>query len=106
MKRILLRVLPPGKDTGADFDMDWKNIIAQVMRRPLDQERGIEIDEMRKSIKILDLVEKSNGVLELEDADWELLKQKTLAMPWAVVDPRIVQFHDEVVMATDKAPVE
>jgi hypothetical protein len=105
VKRIPLRVMPSADDT-TDFELSSAEMIRQVMRRPLDPQKGIDIEEMRKSIKVLDVVDKSNGVLELEDADWETLKAKTIAMPWAVVDRRILQFHDDVVMATDKVPVE
>jgi hypothetical protein len=86
-------------------DMEWAEIIRQVVRRPLDPQRGVDIDEMRKSIRVLDALEKSNGVLELEDADWEFLKMKTLAMQWGVIDSRIVQYVDEVSMATEEPPL-
>jgi hypothetical protein len=68
----------------------------------MDPQRGVDIEEMRKSIKVLDVVDGSNGVLELEDADYDYLKAKTLAMQWGVIDKRIVQFVDEVTTATEK----
>jgi hypothetical protein len=100
VKAIRLRDLPAGPTT-VEGELEWAEIIRQVIRKPLDPQKGVEIDEMRKSIRVLDALAKSNGVLELEDADWEHLKTKTLAMQWGVIDSRIVQFVDEVVMATE-----
>ena len=101
MKKIPLRTMPPEKGS-AEPDLEWAEIVRQVVRKPLDPQKGADIEEMRKGIRILDAVDASNGTLDIEDADWEHLKTKVLAMPWAVVDRRIVRFVDDVVMATDQ----
>jgi hypothetical protein len=93
--------MPPGPTT-VEGDLEWAEIIRQVMRRPKDPSKGVDIEEMRKSIRVLDALEKSNGVLELEDADWDSLREKTQTMQWGVIDSRIVQFVDDVFNATDK----
>lgn len=92
--------MPPGPST-VEGDIEWADVVRQVMRRPKDPSRGVEIDEMRKSIRVLDALDKSNGVLQLEDADWEYLREKTLAMQWGVIDSRIVKFTDDVFNATE-----
>jgi hypothetical protein len=102
MKRIPLRTLsdPSFQPGSADFAANvivWADVIKQVIRRPLDQQKGADIEELRKGIRVLDAVDKSDGkVLALEDADYEHLKEKTHAMPWAMVDRRILQFIDDV----------
>jgi len=101
VKSIRLRSLPPGP-TSLEGDIEWAEVIRQVIRRPLDPQKGVEIDEMRKSIRVLDALAKSNGVLELEDADWEHLRLKTMTMQWGLIDGRIVEFVDEVCNATEK----
>jgi hypothetical protein len=101
MKSITLRTVPSNSST-MEGDLDWAEVIRQVIRRPMDPQTGVTIEEMRKSVRVLDALEKSNGTLELEDADWEHLKEKTLKMPWGVIDSRILQFVDEVTMATEK----
>jgi len=112
MKRILLRSLPdPRFPLGTpEYDVnrvDYRTIIEQAVRRPLNRQSGATIDEMRKGIRVLDALEHARGdVLELEDADWEFLKQKVDVLPWAVVDRRFVQFYDEVSSATDAPRVE
>lgn len=96
MKRIALKKMSVGDDV-----IVWAEVIQQLMRQPIDPQRGASIEEMRKSIRVLDALENSNGVLELEDADWEHLKTKVTMMQWGVIDRRIVQFVDEVTSATE-----
>jgi hypothetical protein len=104
MKRIVLRTLAddrfaPGTPEYATNLLSWSEAIRQVLRRPLDAQKGADIDELRRSIRVLDALEASDGTLELEDADWEHLCQKVRAMQWAFVDRRIVQLIDSVLEA-------
>jgi hypothetical protein len=102
VKRILLKTIPDHRFPlgSPEYEANvivYGDVITQVIRRPLDPQKGADIEEMRRGIRVMDAVEKSNGqVLELEDADWEHLKTKTLAMPWGFVDRRILQFVDDV----------
>jgi hypothetical protein len=80
-------------------DVSYRTIIEQAVQLPLDRTNGATIDEMRKGIRVLDCLEHANGVLELEDADWEYLKAKVEHMPWSRVDRRFVQFYDDVMLA-------
>jgi hypothetical protein len=99
VKRIPLRALadPEGQV------IEYRAVIEQCLRVPLDRQAGATIDEMRKAIRILDALEAATVTLQLEDADWEFLKRKVDAMPWAVVDRRIVRFHDDVFNAGDES---
>jgi hypothetical protein len=82
--------------------VDYRATIEQAIRIPLDRQSGATIDEMRKGIRILDALDASIGdVVQLEDADWEHLKQKVERMPWAVVDRRFIQFYDDIMGATE-----
>jgi len=109
MKRIALLSLPDPKfahpsDPGYEINrVDYRALIENAIRIPLNRETGASIDEMRKGIRVLDALDAapSEGVLELEDADWEFLKQKVERMPWAMVDRRFVRFYDDVAGATD-----
>jgi hypothetical protein len=105
MKRIQLRVVPderfpPGTPEHAANILSWAEAIRQVLRRPLDPQKGADIEEIRRGIRILDALERGGEVLELEDADWEHLCAKTRAMQWAFVDRRIVAFVDDVLQVT------
>jgi len=102
MKRIPLRVLPDPNDPSQVIE--YHKVIEQVLRVPLDRQGGATIDEMRRAIHVLDALDEADDVLQLEDADWSFLKQKIDAMPWAMVDRRIVRFHDDVFSATEQLP--
>lgn len=104
MKHIELLKVPdprfePGDALYSVNLVDYRVVIEQAVRVPFDRQNGATIDEMRKGIRVLDALDSANGTLELEDADWEFLKQKVERMPWAAVDRRFVKFYDDVVQA-------
>jgi hypothetical protein len=92
MKHIPLKTLPDAQRG----DIDYRAVLIEVVRKPLDPQRGADITEMRQSIRVLDALESANGTLELEDSDYAHLKEKLEHMPWNVVDRRIVQLIDDV----------
>lgn len=107
MKRIFLRVLPDQRFVlgTPDYELNifkWAEAVRQVIRRPQDGQKGADLDELRRGIRVLDALDKARDILELEDADWEHLKAKTLAMQWAFVDRRIVAFIDDVIGAQEQ----
>jgi hypothetical protein len=93
MKHIKLEVLGSADDPPI---VDYAQLLRDAVRKPLNQQQGADIAEMRQSIRVLDALDSANGVLELEDADWRHLKEKLAAMPWAVIDRRIVQLVEDV----------
>jgi hypothetical protein len=104
MKRIQLQSIADARFTPNTPEyqanlLDWSEAIRQVLRRPLDPQKGADIEEMRRSIRVLDALEAADGTLELEDADWQHLCQKVRAMQWAFIDKRIVQLIDSVLDA-------
>jgi len=105
MKRIYLRVVP--NDQPPLDVMAWADVIRQVIRRPLDSQRGADIDELRRGIRVLDALDAAKDrVLALEDADYDHLKAKTLAMQWGLVDRRVLSFIDDVLGATEGLTLE
>jgi hypothetical protein len=102
MKHIRLRILPDplsGPNT-PDNVIAWADVIRQCIRRPLDPQKGVDVEEMRRGIRVLDAVDAcQTETLELEDADWEHLVAKVKAMQWAIVDRRILLFIDDVMSA-------
>jgi len=100
VKKILLRTLTDPQVP--ELEVRTVDVVRQVIRTPLDKQRGADIEEIRRGIRILDAVDRADGVLELEDADWEHLKAKTLSMTWAVVDKRLLRIVDDVVDASDE----
>jgi hypothetical protein len=107
MKRMYLRQVGDARfpATSPEYAANvfrWADVIRQVIRRPLDGQKGADLDEIRRGIHVLDALDAADQVLELEDADWEHLKQKTLAMQWAFVDRRIITFIDDVTGAQEQ----
>jgi hypothetical protein len=77
----------------------YGDFIRTIVRQPMNKEKGVDIDEMRKGIRILDKLDASNGVLELEDADYNHLKAKLETMTWGMVDRNLLEFIDTVLNA-------
>lgn len=101
MKRIPLRRLVDPQAPELDMVV-WADIIRNVIRQPLDRQKGADIGEIRRGIRVLDALERCDGqVLELEDSDWEHLRDKTQSMPWGVVDRRILRFCEDILEATE-----
>ena len=90
MKTIELKTLGPERA------ISYRDVLTEVIRRPLNPRDGVNISEMRQSLRVLDALEASNGTLELEDADYQHLKDKLEAMQWNVVDRRILQLVEDV----------
>jgi hypothetical protein len=103
VKRIVLRVVPD--DSLGMAPVDWREMVRQVIRHPLNVQQGADIDELRRGIRVLDALDRAeDGVLELEDADWEHLRAKTTAMQWGFVDRRMLQFIDDVLEPEAASP--
>lgn len=98
MKYIPLRNIEASESNTA---IDYADAIRTVIRQPLDQQRGVNIEEMRRGIRILDRLETGKDTLELEDADYDHLKAKVEAMSWGMVDRNILDFIDTVLNASE-----
>jgi len=61
-----------------------------------DMPQGGKLDEIRARLRVLDAVDRSNGVLALEDSDAKTLQRCVGEMKWAKVRPDIVAFGEAV----------
>jgi hypothetical protein len=102
VKRIALKVY---ESSDGKPELRTVEILRHVTRQPLDKAKGIEIEEMRQSVKVLDALDRANGTLELEDREWETLRDKMVAMTWGVVDARLIEVYESVTLATDQVPL-
>lgn len=57
---------------------------------------GLTPEDMRKRIKVLDVLEASTDTLELEDADAETLKACVGEMRWTLINKDILHLCDAV----------
>jgi hypothetical protein len=111
VKAILLKQIPDPRfpvpsDPGYEVNLiDYRLLIENVIRTPMDKQAGVGMDEMRKGIRVLDALDAAGQTLLLEDADYDHLKTKTERMSWGLVDRRVLTFIDDVMQATDSVTV-
>jgi len=79
---------------GEDKFLDYTTLISLCINQ--QSEKWYTIDEMKKRIRILDILEKSDKKIELEDADFEKVKELVNTMPWAVIKKDIVTFVEYI----------
>jgi hypothetical protein len=99
MKRIPLKsvqmLMPNGNETELNY---WEQLQATI-RQPMNVQQGADVEELRKSIRILDVLDKAGheaDFLELEDTDHAYLVTKVSATKFTFVAPELVQFVDDV----------
>ena len=87
---------------GTEIVLGYWAQLQSTMRMPSNPQAGADIEEIRKSIRIIDVLEKAGQdakVVEFEDADYEFLITKVSAAKYTFADPAIVQFVDDVTAA-------
>lgn len=57
---------------------------------------GLDVTEMKARLKVTDKLDKSNGKIELEDAEAETLKACVKSMKWTTMHKDLVSFIEEV----------
>jgi len=62
---------------------------------------AVTIAEMRRRLRIADIVEASNGVLKLRDADYQMLKTLFEKHQFGISHKELVDIADAVDQATD-----
>lgn len=76
-------------------DVDkYSGLIMVCMRNP--PQGGYDVEEMRKRIKVMDVLDKGEETLEFEDADFECVKQCVKSMRWASIHKEILEFVDYI----------
>jgi hypothetical protein len=76
---------------------DYKAQLLRIARQPLQPQGGMDLDEMRNSIRIIEALEKTqDGVVQLEDADYAFLVRKLDAQRWGFAHQVILDFADSI----------
>lgn len=57
---------------------------------------GFSLEQMRPRLKIIEVCEAGKAKLEMEDAEFAVVKQACAAMKWAAMDKDIVDFADYI----------
>lgn len=72
----------------------YSDLIMICIKNP--PQGGYDADEMRKRIKVMDVIDKGGETLEFEDADFECVKQCVKSMRWASIHKEILGFIDYI----------
>ena len=95
MKHIELKTIE-GMHDEKPLKIAYLDQLKAVMSVPQDG-RSADLSEVRRSIRVLDALESCDGkVLNLEDADFEFLKQRVFAARWPIISPLVIQFVEDV----------
>ncbi len=90
---------PDGKDIEVPFSYK-EQMVNALNQPPVDertgQPRGFGAVEMRKRLKLIDIVEGAVGELLLEHSDWKELKECMSKQRWIILDEAIIKMCDDV----------
>lgn len=110
MKSITLKIVKENV-SGRDVFFSYYELLKSVINNPV--QGGFSVDEMQQRIRLLSKLKQHKSqfdiketefndsmltrtaVLEIEDADYEKLKQLVNDMRWGVVAEAIVEFSQE-----------
>lgn len=92
MKEIKLKIL----DTGELTQLDYKELIKSMIATPSNPRAGLTLDEVRKGVRVLGVLENSKEVLTLEDADYNLLVKKLDTFKFGTAHKNIIEFADDI----------
>jgi len=70
----------------------YKDVLSMLMETPEDQQKGANIAEIRKSLRVLDALDSANGELVLEDADFDYLLKRVTGMRFNGANKVFVDF--------------
>lgn len=94
MKRVELKVIKIGdKD-----ELSYRDHLISLIKSPLDPKNGVGIDELRKSVRLLDKIESApeTGFVDLEDADFQVLKEKIENGKFMRSTRELLQFLEDI----------
>lgn len=97
----------PRDEDNKDTAFDMAAQLRIIVRMPITgmQEKGISPDEMRKNIRLLDILDpegddahipESGDTVTIEDNDFNYLVEKVKAFKWPFTDRRIIRFIEDI----------
>ena len=97
LDKVEFTQLDAGPEDDADT-LDYRVLMIQIAKAPADPRGGADIDEIRKSMLVLDALEDANGKdhVILEDAWWRTLRDKAKNFRFRFAHRVIVDFVDAI----------
>lgn len=74
-------------------ELKYSDLLKAVLM--VQPQGGYSVTDMKTRIKLTDLLEKSNGEIILEDADYNYLKPLVNNMKWNIVHKNIVEMTED-----------
>ena len=93
MKTLKLKKLRDKTPGQPEMDFDYKDVLMQIVTGGAPN--GISLNDMSKRMRIANRLEPADGVVELEDADYNLLMKIVADHTW----PRV--FVSAIALETD-----
>lgn len=100
MKTIELKTVP-FVAYDQDQELDYKIMLQILMEAPEDPQKGADINEVRRSIRVLDALEDADGQLQLEDADADYLVRRVRAAKFTSNNRVFADFVDDIEKAVN-----
>lgn len=72
----------------------YSDLIMFCVKNP--PQGGFDIADMRKRMKVMDVIEKGGESLEFEDAEFECVKQCVKNMRWPFLHKEVMEFVDYI----------
>lgn len=85
---------------GQEQEFDYKDMLVTIMETPQDA-KGATIEEIRKSIRVIDALEKSNEELVLEDNDYAFMMGKVNSTKFTSANKVILDFVEDLKKAAE-----
>ena len=77
--------------------LDYKEMLTILMESPANPQEGATISEIRKSIRVLDALEKADdNALQLEDADFDYLLQRVRGAKFTSNNKVFIDFVEDI----------
>ena len=89
MKTLENKKFPNGAE-----EISYANLLKLCVNQT--PKEGFSPSDMRTRLRILDVLEKANGTIELEDSDSKITKDLVAQMKWTILSKDILTFTDEV----------
>ena len=97
MKAVPLKKVVTTSPNGVDGELDYKDYIKTIVAMPIEGQRGLSIEEIRSSMRVLDALDKAEGeMIDLEDQDYEYMKSRVSQARFGFASAEILQFIDDV----------
>ena len=100
LRKVEFTQLDADPDDKADV-LDYRVLMIQIAKAPADFRGGSDIDEIRKSMLVLDALDEADGKgsVILEDAWWRTLRDKAKSFRFRFAHRVIVDFMDAIEQA-------